>query len=121
MSARVGGAVLPKPTKAPRRPMSSTLEERGSLNLTSPMSRVRALPSPRPETSGRSVVVRVAEVVLRLHLDQRAPHALHYEHKLPQHGVVALVVAGAPDVARRIAHRILNAAAARRACGLARG
>ena len=51
----VGGAVLvaAKPTKAPRRPMSSTLEERGSLNLTSPMSRVRALPSPRPETSGR--------------------------------------------------------------------
>jgi hypothetical protein len=43
-------------------------------------------------------------VILRLHLDQRAPHALHDEHKLPQHGLVALVVAGAPDIARRIAH-----------------
>ena len=52
--------------------------------MTSPISRVRALPSPRPETSGRYVVVRVSEVILRLHLDQRAPHALHDEHKLPQ-------------------------------------
>ena len=67
------------------------------------------------------VVVRVSEVILRLHLDQRAPHALHDEHKLPQHGLVALVVAGAPDIARRIARRILNATAARRARGLARG
>ena len=44
MLCSVPGAVLPKPTKAPRRPMSSTLvgwkRERGSLNLTSPISRV---------------------------------------------------------------------------------
>ena len=95
-SARVPGAVLPKPTKAPRRPMSSTLEERGVLELDV-ADEPRARLAEPPARDVGPVVVRVAEVVLRLHLDQRAPHALHDEHKLPQHGVVALVVAGAPD------------------------
>ena len=94
MLCSVPGAVLPKPTKAPRHLMSSTLEERGSLNLTSPISRTRERLAEPPARDVGPVVVRVAEVILRLHLDQRAPHALHDEHKLPQHDLVAFVGCG---------------------------
>ena len=92
--------------------------------MTSPISRTRARLAEPPARDVGPVVVRVAEVILRLHLDQRAPHALHVMSTscAAAHGLlVALVVAGAPDIARRIAHRILNATAALRARGLARG
>ena len=57
----------------------------------------------------------VAEVVLRLLLDELAPHALHALDEAREHVGVALVVPGAPDVARGVAHGVLHLAAARRA------
>ena len=53
----------------------------------------RARLTESPTSDVGPVVVRVAKVDLRLHLDQRAPHALHDEHKLPQHANTVRLVA----------------------------
>ena len=85
-SARVPGAVLPKPSKTPRRPMSRHVGREGVLELDVADIKPRARLAEPPARDVGPVVVRVSEVILRLHLDQRAPHALHDEqdaHKLP--------------------------------------
>ena len=57
-AALAPGSVLPRPTKAPRWPTSSGLEERGSLNLTSPTRRERVSGRrPRHRAVGPVVVV----------------------------------------------------------------